>query len=88
MITLVFQSFDATTQHLTSTAEIVLGFDSPNVNYLPMCDFSRGCALQPREKKKKKLLLSFCDWFPVTVLTLHSHPRSHFLSAAEILFIF
>lgn len=49
MITVVFQSFDATTQHLTSTAEIVLGFDPPNVNYLPMCDFSRGCALQLRE---------------------------------------
>lgn len=53
MITVVFQSFDATTQHLTSTEEIVLGFDSPNVNYLTMCDFSRGCALQPCEKKKK-----------------------------------
>lgn len=41
MITAVFQSLDATTQHLTSTEDIVLGFDSPNVNYLPMCDFSR-----------------------------------------------
>lgn len=50
MITVAFQDFDATTQHLTSTEEIVLGFDSPNVNYPPMCDFSRGCALQPREK--------------------------------------
>lgn len=70
MITVVFQSFDATTQHLTSTEEIVLGFDSPNVNYLTMCDFSRGCALQPCEKKTKKkqqLLLSLCDGFPVMV---------------------
>lgn len=57
MITLVFQSFDATTQHLTSTAEIVLGFDSPNVNYVPMCDFSRGYALQPREKKQKTVVI-------------------------------
>lgn len=52
MITLVFESFDATTQHLTSAEEIVLGFDLPNVNYFLMCDFSLRCALPPCEKKK------------------------------------